>query len=350
MSTPTAATDFSDRVLAWFADYGRKDLPWQKNPTPYRVWISEIMLQQTQVTTVIPYFERFMGRFPEVAELAKADQDDVLSLWTGLGYYARARNLHAAAKRVNDEYQGQFPNTIEGLMALPGIGRSTAGAILSLSMNQPSAILDGNVKRVLARHQAVEGWPGRTSVHDALWLIAEQFTPSTKCRDYNQAMMDLGALLCVRRQPLCEQCPVSSDCQAFALNSQHDYPGRKPKTNKPVRQRVWTLVTNASGEVLLSQRPNSGLWGGLWCLPEYDNETLALDALPADAKIEPMPTFRHTFTHFHLDVTPLRVQLDHHDFVGELKSDWLTPSHAFTKGLAAPVLNLLRDLQREQDA
>ena len=171
MSTPTAATDFSDRVLAWFERYGRKHLPWQQNPTPYRVWVSEIMLQQTQVTTVIPYFERFMARFPQVAELAKAEQDEVLSLWTGLGYYARARNLHAAAKRVNDDYQGHFPDTIEALMALPGIGRSTAGAILSLAMGQPSAILDGNVKRVVARHQAVEGWPGRTSVHDALLMM-----------------------------------------------------------------------------------------------------------------------------------------------------------------------------------
>ena len=263
---------FAERLLAWFADHGRHDLPWQRDPSPYGVWVSEIMLQQTQVATVIPYYERFMARFPDLAALAEAPLDEVLAHWSGLGYYARARNLHRAARQAMAEHGGRLPETIDALQALPGIGRSTAGAILSLALGQRHPILDGNVKRVLARHAAVAGWPGKAAVQRTLWELAEARTPRRRVADYNQAMMDLGATLCTRARPACERCPVAADCRAREQGLQTDYPGPRPRRELPERQVQMLLVRDPQGRVLLERRPPQGVWGGLWCLPELATE------------------------------------------------------------------------------
>lgn len=328
---------FHDRILEWFDQHGRKTLPWQLNRDPYRVWISEIMLQQTQVATVIPYFEAFMQCFPDVRTLADAPQDEVLHYWSGLGYYARARNLHKAAQQLRDAHGGKFPEDFETVAALPGIGRSTAGAILSLSMDQHHAILDGNVKRVLARHAAVEGWPGRTAVANRLWEIAEARTPRNRVRDYNQAMMDLGALVCTRSNPDCAACPVNSDCMAYREGRQQEFPGRKPKKSLPQRQANW-LVIEAGDAVLLEKRPPAGIWGGLWCFPEADD-----DAVPGNAeRLEPLT---HTFSHFRLHIQPLRVAMP--PAVEERETVWYNTAQPQNLGLAAPVRKLLDRLADE---
>jgi A/G-specific adenine glycosylase len=299
--------DFASRVLAWFDQHGRKDLPWQEHINPYRVWVSEIMLQQTQVKTVIPYFERFNAAFPDVHALAAAGEDEVLHLWTGLGYYARARNLHRAAKCVAEHHGGTFPSSVEELSQLPGIGRSTAGAIASIAYRQRAAILDGNVKRVLARYQAVEGWPGSSSVQRRLWDLAEAYTPGDRVADYAQAMMDLGATLCTRARPECERCPLVTDCVAFAHGTQADYPGRKPKKALPVRATTFLMVQSGSGEIWLEKRPGQGIWGGLWCFPEIDRAEAGKNWCIDQWGIEPSAVqtwapFRHTFSHYHLVV------------------------------------------------
>ena len=270
------SSSFSQRVLRWASKHGRHNLPWQKEVSPYRVWVSEIMLQQTQVETVIPYFEKFMQRFPDIQTLAKASQDEVLQYWSGLGYYARARNLHKAAQQVRDENAGAFPEDIEAVVALPGIGRSTAAAILSISYNQRYAILDGNVKRVLARHGAVEGWPGKPKVAKQLWQFAEQYTPKTKNAEYTQAIMDLGATVCKRGKPNCSVCPVANDCRALALGLEKQLPHAKPKKILPVKDTCMLAITNENADVLMQRRPNHGIWGGLWSLPEFANEESAL--------------------------------------------------------------------------
>ena len=253
-------SSFATRLLAWFDEFGRKDLPWQRNVTTYRVWVSEIMLQQTQVQTVTPYFERFAKSFPDIATLAAASQDDVLSHWSGLGYYARARNLHKAAQQVVDQHDGLFPNSFDELIALPGIGRSTAGAILALAAGQRHAILDGNVKRVLARHRMIAGWPGTAGVANALWTAAENNTPSSRVSEYTQAIMDLGATLCTRSHPACDICPVSEDCAALLADTVQSYPGRKPKVRKPLRTTTMILAS-AGGEVFLERRGGGFLLG-----------------------------------------------------------------------------------------
>ncbi len=338
--------NFADRVLTWFEDHGRKHLPWQQNVTPYKVWVSEIMLQQTQVATVIPYFERFMASFPTVESLSEASLDEVLAHWTGLGYYARARNLHKAAQQVCQQYNGVFPTTVEQLEALPGIGRSTAGAIISLSLNQRATILDGNVKRVLARHQALEGWPGVSKVHKALWDIADQFTPTDNCKAYNQAMMDLGATICTRSSPSCLLCPVSTDCIARAANTWQNYPSKKPKTIKPIRTSTFAILRNTQDEVYLIRRPEQGIWGGLWCFPEIDKPEDIHFISPPAHKTETLPVFRHTFSHFHLDIEPIVFTMSRS--TAEVREDsgaWVSIEDAMLKGLAAPVVNLLKQLQ-----
>lgn len=316
------AQHFVNRVLDWYQLYGRKHLPWQQNITPYRVWLSEIMLQQTQVDTVIPYFERFTQQYPDVHSLAKAPQDHVLHLWTGLGYYARARNLHKAAQAVSNNMEGQFPDTVEALSALPGIGRSTAGAIVSLAHEQPAAILDGNVKRVLARHFAIAGWPGQSATIKALWHVAEALNPKQPLtysagkaqnvsRAYTQVMMDLGATVCTRSQPACDRCPLASTCQAHAAGSWANYPGKKPKKVLPVKH-TYMLLLQQNGQTLLEERPEQGIWGGLWSLPEFDDlETLPQwlaerwPQLHLQGQPQPQATVRHTFSHYHLDITPV---------------------------------------------
>ena len=299
---------FPDRLLAWYDQHGRKDLPWQHPRAPYGVWVSEIMLQQTQVTTVIGYFDRFMTRFPSVNDLAKAPQDEVLHLWTGLGYYARARNLHKAAQVIVTEHGGDLPDDLAALQTLPGIGRSTAGAILAQGFNTRAVILDGNVKRVLTRHGAVEGFPGKTAVAQTLWKLAEANTPVTRIADYTQAIMDLGATLCVRRSPNCDACPVSTDCAALQANRVSEFPFAKPKKVKPVKTARMYVVRGGDGDVLLEQRPQEGIWGGLWNPPERavdyaDTSFLAEYDLRVQEVLQGTP-FRHTFSHYHLDITP----------------------------------------------
>jgi A/G-specific adenine glycosylase len=342
---------FSTAVLDWFADNGRKDLPWQSAPTPYRVWVSEIMLQQTQVATVIPYYERFMVRFPDVQTLAASPTDDVLHYWSGLGYYARARNLHRAAQEVVGLHAGVFPDDLDGMQALPGIGRSTAGAILSLAAGQRQAILDGNVKRVLARHFAVAGWPGRSAVLKRLWELAESLTPAAQVAQYNQAMMDLGATVCTRSRPRCESCPLSGSCKAFQAGNPQDYPGRKPKQTLPERSVQMLLVRDPGGTILLERRPPAGIWGGLWCLPELatgeDPLAWCRARLRRTAGLgRELPRRRHTFSHFHLQIAPIEILLKGPG-CAVLEGDrqlWYNPLQPQDVGLAAPVARLLQEV------
>lgn len=339
---------FSSQVLRWFQQYGRKHLPWQKNVTPYRVWVSEIMLQQTQVTTVIPYFERFMTNFPSVQKLAAAPQDQVLNLWTGLGYYARARNLHKTAKIICTQSNGEFPKKVHELEELPGIGRSTAGAIRSLGHGEYAPILDGNVKRVLARHFAVAGWPGKTSVLKELWQLSEELTPESDPGAYNQAMMDIGAMICTRSKPLCEQCPVNSTCAAKATDTIALYPGKKPKKIKPVKT-THMLIFRHNDHLLLEKRPQTGIWGGLWGFPQTDEEdevsslTRQLDLVEQDR--QKLPGFRHTFSHFHLDCYPLLIDVTPADIqLNEAQFRWVTIGTNQGLGFAAPTVKLMKQL------
>ena len=341
-------------MLSWFDDFGRKDLPWQQNVTAYRVWVSEIMLQQTQVQTVIPYFDRFVESFPDLASLAAANQDDVLSQWSGLGYYARARNLHKAAQRVRDDFDGQFPASVDDAIDLPGIGRSTAGAILSLALGQRHAILDGNVKRVLARHEAIGGWPGKTSVADELWQVAERNTPHERVSDYTQAIMDLGATLCTRSKPSCGRCPVKKDCAALLSNSVDDHPGRKPKVSKPLRTTTMILAS-AGGQVYLERRPEAGIWGGLWSLPELGEQSLSdwcVDMLGSVAtETRPWDVLRHSFSHYDLDIQPILVRIGSEaGKVADAEARiWHRLNDAPPGGMAAPVKKLINQLKKSEN-
>nr|WP_299243713.1 A/G-specific adenine glycosylase [uncultured Halomonas sp.] len=345
----TAGT-FQKRLFEWFDRHGRKTLPWQQDKTPYRVWISEIMLQQTQVATVIPYYERFMARFPRVEDLAEAAQDEVLHLWTGLGYYARARNLHRTAQIVVVEHGGEFPvHSLEAMTALPGIGRSTAGAIISISTGQRAVILDGNVKRVLSRLHGVEGWPGRPAVERELWQLAERYTPETRLSDYTQAIMDLGATLCTRSRPSCLLCPFADVCQAHLRGEEKRFPERKPRKTLPERSTQMLLLQDGRGHVLLEQRPPSGIWGGLWCFPQFDEEQAMqewLDEHAPKARLEPSwNAFTHTFSHFRLRIQPRPAMLGAElNVVGESGRYWYNPHTPASIGLAAPVKSLLERL------
>lgn len=348
MSRDNSASGFASRLLRWFDQHGRKDLPWQKNITPYRVWLSEIMLQQTQVSTVIPYFERFTATFPTVTALAEAPVDKVLHLWTGLGYYARARNLHKAAGIVAAHYGGQFPDSVEELSQLPGIGPSTAGAIVSIAFRQRATILDGNVKRVLARHSAVPGWPGETVVVARLWDIAERNTPKTRVADYTQAIMDLGATLCTRSKPRCEECPVHRDCKAFAEGRPTDYPGKKPKKTLPVKTSFFLIIRDHEGNILLEQRPPTGIWGGLWSFPESAGQdeikSLCLRYGLKAGKVTLEKPRRHTFSHYHLDYTPAQILTRATGRISEINTRWINPANIGDIGLPAPVKALLLEM------
>lgn len=346
-----SSDNFSRRLLHWFRKHGRHDLPWQQDITPYRAWISEIMLQQTQVTTVIPYFEKFIARFPDCQTLASAQLDEVLHYWAGLGYYARARNLHRAARIIMDEHDGIFPSDINQLLALPGIGRSTAGAILSLAYGQRYAILDGNVKRVLARYHAVTGWPGSSLVEQELWRFAEQYTPVKNAGHYTQAIMDLGATICTRRNPRCDICPVNEDCCAFQQSRQHEFPQAKARKTIPVRKTVFAILENHHGQILLEHRPPAGIWGGLWSFPECpagdDITAWARQQLGYSIKkLEYKSSMRHTFSHFRLDITPVHAVVDDqskhiHDTE---RYRWYEPSKNQYLGMATPVKQLLQDI------
>ena len=338
--------DFSNAVLAWYDQHGRKDLPWQQGITPYRVWVSEIMLQQTQVSTVLAYFDRFMAALPTVKDLAEAPEDEVLHLWTGLGYYTRARNLQKTAQIVMAEHGGEFPRSVEALSELPGIGRSTAGAIASLSMGLRAPILDGNVKRVLARYVAQDGYPGEPKVAKQLWEVAEWLTPHARVNHYTQAMMDLGATLCTRSKPSCLLCPLRSGCQAQLLGLQSRYPTPKPRKALPQKRTLMPIIVH-NGEVLLYRRPSSGLWGGLWSLPELD-DLQGLDHLASRHGLQlgaqqQLSGLTHTFSHFQLAIEPWLVRVG--SAPGSVaEADWLwynlaTPPRL---GLAAPVKKLLK--------
>lgn len=340
---------FSNKVLKWFDQHGRHDLPWQIDPTPYRVWVSEIMLQQTQVATVIPYYHSFMERFPDVATLAAAEQDQVLHLWTGLGYYARARNLHKAAQTVCTEYGGNFPHSVELLCELSGIGQSTAGAIAAIAMGIRAPILDGNVKRVLARYHGIHGYPEQSAIKSELWLIADAATPTPRVADYTQAMMDLGATVCTRSKPICPACPLSSDCQSLAQDLIPLIPGKKPKKVLPVKAVNMFIIQNEAGEVLLEKRPPSGIWGSLWSLPEGSEtssypDIASLHLVPSEP--HHLPPLRHTFSHYHLDIQP--ICLRNIEKAGEVADSdrwlWYPLDHSLEVGLAAPVKKLLTQL------
>jgi A/G-specific adenine glycosylase len=345
---PAAAT-FAPRLLAWFARHGRHDLPWQRDRGPYRVWVSEIMLQQTQVATVIPYYERFMGRFPDVAALAAAPLDEVLHYWSGLGYYARARNLHRAARIVRDAHGGCVPADHAALVALPGIGRSTAGAILALARDARHPILDGNVKRVLARWFGVDGFPGEASVAAELWALSEAVTPARRAADFTQAIMDLGATLCTHRNPHCGACPLAADCVARRTARTAELPARRTRRKRPLRQVVW-LVFRRGEAVLLERRPPSGIWGGLWGFPEFATRTAAEAAAVARSgrpapRITPLDRMRHAFTHFELEIEPLLVELDlRRSLVKGAADTWYKSRAPVRLGLAAPVTALVAGL------
>ena len=311
---PSANGNFAAGLFGWFEKHGRHDLPWQIDKSAYRVWLSEIMLQQTQVATVIPYYHRFLDSFPSIMALGNAEMDQVLQHWQGLGYYARARNLHRAAQIICDQHGGEFPESIEAVMALPGIGRSTAAAILTFACGQSWPILDGNVKRVLARCFQVSGWYGQSETMKQLWQLSDAVTPVQRTDDFNQAMMDLGATVCLKTKPLCQQCPLSSQCLSFKHATQHQYPHKKPKKNKPHKNTLM-LMHRYQNRVLLYRRPPTGIWGGLWSLPEVsDIEEIGEWQEKYLSFRSPFLTvsknlINHQFTHFSLEISIAEIEL-----------------------------------------
>ncbi|PMS21338.1 A/G-specific adenine glycosylase [Trinickia dabaoshanensis] len=353
---PLQAT-FATRLIAWQRRHGRHDLPWQNTRDPYRIWLSEIMLQQTQVSTVIPYYEKFLARFPDVASLAAAPLDEVMALWAGLGYYSRARNLHRCAQAVLERHGGAFPSIPEHLAELPGIGRSTAAAIASFAFGARATILDGNVKRVLARVFGVEGFPGEKRVENAMWSLAERLMPDSRASDdelsaYTQGLMDLGATLCVRGKPDCARCPFADDCVARVSGRQRELPAARPKKTVPTR-RTWMLVLRDGERVLLERRPPSGIWGGLWSLPEAAGEAALADRaqiLGAGPDITRLAPIAHTFTHFKLDIEPRcaelsAVQRARRCDARDDETAWVPLAQIDDYGVPAPVRKLLDALK-----
>ena len=340
---------FSTRVIRWQREHGRHGLPWQGTRDAYRIWLSEVMLQQTQVATVIPYYERFLARFPTVTELAAADADEVLALWSGLGYYARARNLHRAARAVVERHGGIFPTCFADLAELPGVGRSTAGAIAAFAAGERRAILDGNVRRVLARHAGIGGDPSGAAVQAALWRAAEARLPARGIEAYTQGMMDLGADVCLARDPHCLLCPVAGDCVARREDRIAELPGRKRRLTRP-RRRIAMLVVLSRGEVLLEKRPAAGIWGGMWSLPEADAAAHPAEALARDwgieaAGVEALQPFEHAFTHFTLEVTPWRIRARGATRLAEGRPGaWLALDELEGAALPSPVRRLLASL------
>ncbi len=348
-----AHSPIAPALLAWHSRAGRHDLPWQHPPTPYRVWVSEIMLQQTQVATVIPYYGRFLERFPDAGALAEGPLDEVLHLWSGLGYYARARNLHRAAVCIRDQHGGELPASFAELAALPGIGRSTAGAILALTRGARLPILDGNVRRVLARYFAIAGARGERTGEQQLWQLAERCTPYTRIAQYTQAIMDLGATVCVRRRPLCTQCPLGVGCVARRTGRQQELPPPRRPRLRPLRRAFMVVALAEAGSVWLERRPESGVWGGLWCLPEFASASAAaafirnsFGALAGAARA--LPTLEHSFTHFDLTVVPLLVHCTGRaDRVEEGRGLWYKLREPARIGLPAPISVLLANLAGE---
>ena len=350
--TQRTASPIAPRLLRWYTKHGRSNLPWQHPRSAYRVWLSEVMLQQTQVATVIPYFLRFVDKFPDLATLAQAPLDDVLALWSGLGYYSRARNLQRAAQLCVARHDGDLPRDFDALAALPGIGRSTAGAILAQAHGLRLPILDGNVKRVLARWRGIEGWPGTTATSRQLWTIAEMQTPRTRVVDYTQAIMDLGATVCLRARPRCADCPLAGDCIAFAHGLTAKLPERKAARKIPTRSTVMLVLRDPHGRLLIERRPPTGVWAGLWSLPE------AADCAGAEreiarygvrtkgkTKFAPLPPFVHGFSHYRLEVTPLALRVAASRWIADDPDRrWVQPEEATALGLPAPVRKLIASL------
>lgn len=341
--------NFSDRIIGWQRRHGRHDLPWQNTHDPYAIWVSEIMLQQTQVGTVIPYYQRFMARFPDIASLAAAAEDEVLQHWSGLGYYSRARNLHAAARRLAGDFGGHFPQQPEVIRQLPGIGRSTAAAIAAFAFGFNGAILDGNVKRVLTRCFGIEGWPGQPSVEKKLWTLAEGLLPPADIEAYTQGLMDLGASLCARSRPRCGECPLQGMCVAHRERRTALLPSPKPRKALPERSTTMLLLQHGN-EVLLEKRSPTGIWGGLWSLPEVEDggdvQLAALERFGLETALRPvLPALSHTFTHFRLRITPQPLKvIRRHGTAREAGYVWLSIEDAIGAALPAPVRKLLASI------
>jgi A/G-specific adenine glycosylase len=354
MKTKNKLPIFSKNLLAWYDKQGRKNLPWREKISAYYVWVSEIMLQQTQVKTVIPYFNQFIARFPTLIDLANASEDAVLHQWTGLGYYARARYLHHTAKTIVSTYQGLFPSTLETLQSLKGIGRSTAGAILAIAFNQQAAILDGNVKRILLRFYAIEGLASDTKINQQLWAIAQQHTPAKRTADYTQAIMDLGATVCLRTKPLCHICPISRHCQAYLHNKQSELPTPKTRTSTPLRTTYVLIFHHAkTNTVLLEKRPATGIWAGLWSFPECPMRTnitqWSQDQLNLRVDhFQRLQKFKHVFTHFQLNISPVYILMHRKketSFLNSKRYIWYSLDKPIALGLPAPIKKLLQSLK-----
>jgi len=337
--------------------HGRHDLPWQNTTNPYAIWVSEIMLQQTQVSAVIGYYAKFMQRFPTIADLANATEEDVLQHWSGLGYYSRARNLRKAAMQIVELHNGQFPTDFDSILSLPGIGRSTAAAIASFSFNQIHTILDGNVKRVLARHFCIEGWPGQPKVEQQLWALAETLLPKSEMVAYTQGLMDLGATVCTRSKPKCGDCPLNNSCEAVRQNKVSSLPTPKPRKAVP-EKAVVMLIVRYENKVMLQKRPSSGIWGGLWSFPEVDvtsSDADILQVLNAEFKLNgflqtplnvvALPTLSHAFTHYKLHIEPRVITLNNHpdDSAGVV---WMNIADALNAAVPTPIRTLLERLSR----
>jgi len=342
----TKPPTFSQRLLDWWDQHGRKDLPWQHPRTAYRVWISEIMLQQTQVATVIPYFGRWMRAFPDIASLAGAPLDEVLSLWSGLGYYARARNLHKAACICMEQNAGRLPDSPADLSALPGIGLSTANAIVSQSADQPAAVLDGNVRRSLARHAAIEGWTGKAAVQKQLWKEAERRLPDRRGADYTQAIMDLGAMVCTRSNPACGSCPVNADCAARKRGRVSELPSPKPATKISDMIVHMLIIRDSAGRILLERRPPTGIWGGLWSLPAGETaESVEADLGLSSVCSATLPPFEHRLSHVRMTIRPkLATAVEARQVKCSANREWYDRGQQQALGLPKPITDLLTRL------
>ncbi len=353
---------FSLPLLAWFDSYGRKDLPWQHPRNAYRVWISEIMLQQTQVKTVIPYFNRFLIRFPDIQSLALASLDEVLAHWSGLGYYSRARHLHKTAAIIYKDFKEDFPRDVNELAKLPGIGPSTAAAITSLAFGQSTAILDGNVKRVLCRYFLIAGFPGQSAIHKKLWALAQACMPKERSADYTQAIMDLGATCCTLKNPTCGICPLQSTCLAKKHNKTADYPYKKPKKIIPIRQQQFLLLYTAENTIYLEKRPPTGIWGGLWCLPSIEDDACPIayldkNNLLSEGEPKELLKIHHSFSHFHLHIKAVAIQVKpslyqnlkamelvsrtHTPIISESAGAWFLPKDTASLGMSKPMKDIL---------
>lgn len=343
----------AEKIIPWQIQHGRHDLPWQQTVSPYKVWISEIMLQQTQVNTVIPYYQKFIARFPNLASLAQAPMDDVLALWSGLGYYARARNLHKSAQVALREW-GELPHDLEALQSLPGIGRSTAGAIYSLGFKGAAPILDGNVKRVFCRIFAISDWPGERKTLQQLWQLADQQLPSHSIDHYNQGLMDLGASHCSRKQPACDACPVQKLCLSYQQNLQNEIPKPRPKKKLPTKSCQMWWLNNPQGKILLIKRPEQGIWGGLWSLPQ---QGAGFDLPPElswllTTSTQSILDMKHSFTHFHLKMqvqSPDQAScalIPHLEkWTNQASVQWAEPDKALTLGLPTPIRTIIHRIK-----